>query len=344
MPILRSRHAGVLRNATLVALATLTWLAATLACGRALEIHGIALTVSDLDRSVAFYEGALGFRKIGERLIADAEFDRISGTSGVRVRSATLRLGDESIELEQYLAPAGAPLPSDSRAQDLWFQHFAIVVRDMDAAYAHLARQRFQAISSAPQTIPESNVAAAGIRAYKFKDPDGHPLELLYFPPGKGNPKWQQTGDALFLGIDHSAITVADTERSVRFWADMIGLAVAGGSLNSGPTQQHLDGAAGAVVRVTGLRPQHTSGPGLEFLQYLTPADGRPAPPSVRPSDIAHVRVVLEVDDLERVVEQLSRSDTPFISPRPGRVSGTPFALGVMVKDPDGHAVLLVQR
>src|SRR5438128_1943857 len=114
MSILQSPHVGVRRSATLVALATLLWLAATAACGRALEIQGIALTVSDLDRSVAFYEGALGFRKVGERLIADPDFDQISGTFGVRVRRATLRLGDESIELEQYLAPAGAPLPGDS--------------------------------------------------------------------------------------------------------------------------------------------------------------------------------------------------------------------------------------
>ena len=344
MPILRSSHVGVVHNATLVAFAALSWLVATAACGRALEIQSIALTVSDLDRSVAFYESALGFRKVGERLISDPDFDQISGTFGVRVRRATLRLGDESIELEQYLAPAGVPLSPDSRAQDLWFQHFAIVVRDMDAAYAQLARQPFQAISSAPQTIPESNVAAAGIRAYKFKDPDGHPLELLYFPPGKGNPKWQQPGNALFLGIDHSAITVASTERSARFWADVIGLAVAGGSLNSGPTQEHLDGAFGAVVRVTGLRPEHANGPGLEFLQYVTPSDGRPAPASVRPSDVAHVHVVLEVDNLDGLVEQLSRNNAQFISPRPVRVSGTPYAQGVMVKDPDGHAALLVQR
>jgi catechol 2,3-dioxygenase-like lactoylglutathione lyase family enzyme len=344
MPIMRSLHPGVRRSATLVTLAALAWLVAATAYSRALEIQGIALTVSDLDRSVAFYGNTLGFRKVGERLIADPEFDQISGTFGVRMRRATLRLGDETIELEQYLAPAGEPLPLDSRAQDLWFQHFAIVVRDMDAAYAQLARLPLQAISSAPQTIPDSNVAAAGIRAYKFKDPDGHPLELLYFPPGKGNPKWQQPGDALFLGIDHSAITVANTERSIRFWADVIGLAVAGGSLNSGPTQEHLDGALGAVVRVTGLRPQHASGPGLEFLQYLTPSDGRAVSVGVRPSDVAHVHIVLEVDDLDRLVEQLSRSNTQFISPRPMRVSGTPFGLGVMVKDPDGHAALLVQR
>ncbi len=339
------RHlvARALRTTTHVLSAVLL-LVAVAAYGRALEIHGIVLTVGDLDRSVAFYESALGFRKVGERLVTDAEFDQISGTFGVRMRRATLQLGTETIDLEQYLAPAGEPLPVDSRANDLWFQHFAIVVRDMDAACAHLARQKFQAISSAPQTFPESNAAAAGIRAYKFKDPDGHPLELLYFPPGKGNAKWQRPATALFLGIDHSAITVSNTERSVRFWADLIGLTVAGGSLNGGPTQEHLDGAFGAVVRVTGLRPQHAAGPGLEFLEYLTPSGGRAPPVGLRTSDIAHVRIVLEVDDIEHLVIQLTQNNARFISPRPAPVSGTPFAKAVMVKDPDDHAVLLVQR
>src|SRR5215470_3306281 len=75
--------------------------------GRALEIHAVVLTVSDLDRSVAFYEHALGFRKIDEGLIADGSLDQITGTFGVRMRRATLGLGDETIELEQYLVPSG---------------------------------------------------------------------------------------------------------------------------------------------------------------------------------------------------------------------------------------------
>lgn len=314
------------------------------AFARALEIRAIVLTVADLDRSVAFYESALGFRKVAADVFVDSNPEAISGIFGARVRRATLQVGEERIDLEQYLSPPGEPLPVDSRANDLWFQHFAVVVRDMDAAYAHLSRQPFQAISSAPQTIPESNLAAAGIRAYKFRDPDGHPLELLYFPPGKGNSKWQRPGTGLFLGIDHSAITVANTERSARFWADLLGLTVAGGSLNSGPTQEHLDGASGAVVRVTGLRPQNPDGPGLEFLQYLMPSGGRAAPAGVRPNDIAHARVVLEVDDLDRLVHELSLTNAEFVSPRPARLNGAPFARGLIVKDPDGHAVMLVQR
>ncbi|HZP86336.1 MAG TPA: VOC family protein [Burkholderiales bacterium] len=307
------------------------------------EIRGFTLTVSDLDKAVAFYEQALGFEKVGERLISDRAHDELVGVFGTRVRHAQLRLGDESIVLEQYIAPAGTPVPLDSRSNDLWFQHFAIVVSDMDRAWEHVTRFPIRSISSAPQTIPESNKAAAGIRAVKFRDPDGHPLELLWFPHDKGNPKWQAANGKLFLGIDHSAIAVSDTDRSTAFWRDLIGLKVAGGSLNTGPTQEQLDNAFGAVVRITGLRPDRPIGPGLEFLQYLTPSRGRSAAIGTRANDVVATRTVVEVDDVEALAAKLQAAGVRFISPNVVSAAGMPWRKGLMVDDPDGHLVLLVQ-
>jgi catechol 2,3-dioxygenase-like lactoylglutathione lyase family enzyme len=234
-------------------------------------------------------------------------------------------------------------VPPDSRSNDLWFQHFAVVVSDMHKAWENVSRFPIRSISSAPQTIPQSNAAAAGIKAVKFMDPDGHPLELLWFPAGKGDPRWQRAGGRLFLGIDHSAITVGDTQRSARFWRDLVGLEIAGGSLNTGPTQEQLDNVFGAVVRITGLRPKGPGGPGLEFLQYLTPSGGRAAAGGVRPNDIVATRTVVEVDDVEALAERLQAGHVSFISPRPLAVAGMPWSKGLMVRDPDGHAVLLVE-
>jgi catechol 2,3-dioxygenase-like lactoylglutathione lyase family enzyme len=321
-------------------------LASTVLAGSALagarEIRGFALTVSDLDRAVGFYEQALGFRKVEERVVVDPEFDALTGVFSTRVRSARLQLGQEFIELEQFVSPGGQPVPIDGRSNDLWFQHFAVVVSDMERAFQHVRGFAIQSISSAPQTIPASNRAAAGIKAYKFRDPDGHPLELLYFPPGKGSARWQDKS-RLFLGIDHSAIAVSDTERSSAFWRDLIGLSVAGGSLNSGITQEQLDNAFGAVVRITGLRPERAESPGLEFLQYLTPSGGRPAPGGLKPNDLVATRTVVEVDDLDGLTDKLQSRGVAFISPRVASVRGMPWRKGLMVKDPDGHAVLLVE-
>ena len=314
------------------------------AFARALEVHGFVLTVSDMDRSVTFFEQALGFKKVNDKTIVDRNYDYLTGVFGTRVRNVQLKLGDESIELEQYVSRGGQPIPIDSRSNDLWFQHFAVVVSDMDKAFEHVRKFPITGISSAPQTIPDSNKAAAGIRAYKFKDPDGHPLELLYFPADKGNPKWQGSNDKLFLGIDHSAISVASTERSTAFYQGLIGLEVKGGGINSGITQEQLDNAFGAVVRITGLRPDRDTGPGLEFLQYVTPSGGRAAPPELRPNDLVLTRSIVEVDDLKGLAQRLEEQNVTFISPDIVPVSGAAYTQALMVKDPDGHAVLLVQK
>ena len=326
----------------LVVALSLSLLASTVFAG-AREIRGFALTVSNLDSAVAFYQEALGFKKIGERIVADRNYDYLTGVFGTRVRSATLQLGDERIELEQYLTPSGQPIPVDSRSNDLWFQHFAVVVSDMERAYEHLRAFPIQSISSAPQTIPESNKAAAGIKAYKFKDPDGHPLELLWFPADKGKAKWQSADGRLFLGIDHSAIGISSTERSTAFYRDLIGLTIAGGTTNTGMTQEQLDNAFGAVVRITGLRPDRSESPGLEFLQYVNPSGGRPSPIALRPNDLVLTRTVIQVDDLDGLVTKLQSGGVTFISPQVVSVSGEPWTKALMVKDPDGHAVLLVE-
>jgi len=311
---------------------------------KVIELKTIALTVSDLDRSVAFYVQAMNFKKVSEQTIVNRDFDYLTGVFGSRVRSAELQIGDEKIQLNQYLSASGKPIPIDSRSNDLWFQHFAVVVSDMDKAFAQLQRLSVTGISSVPQTIPNSNQGAAGIKAYKFKDPDGHPLELLFFPNDKGRPKWHTNSDQVFLGIDHTAITVSDTARSNAFYRDVLGFTVAGGGVNSGETQEQLDNAFGAVVRITGLRPDSTKSVGLEFLQYLTPSGGRPASNDVRANDVQHVHIVLQVHDIKELTEILTKKNVTFISPQVLPVKELQCNQCLMVKDPDGHAVMLVDQ
>ena len=94
----------------------------------------------------------------------------------------------------------------------------------MDKAYQHLRAHKIRHASTGPQTIPTSNKAAAGIRAFYFKDPDGHNLEIIYFPQGKGDPRSANTNGKFFLGIDHTAIVVDDTAQSSKFYRDLLGL------------------------------------------------------------------------------------------------------------------------
>jgi len=192
------------------------------------------MTVSDMDRSVEFFSKVLSFEKINDVEVHGAEYEKLQGVFGLRMRVARLKLGNETFELTQYLAPEGRPIPADWRSNDHWFQHIAIVVSDMDKAYQQLRSHKVRHASTGPQTIPATNKAAAGIRAFYFKDPDGHNLEIIYFPAGKGVPRWQQTGGKLFLGVDHTAIVVSSTQNSLKYYRDLLGLKLAGESINSG--------------------------------------------------------------------------------------------------------------
>src|SRR5947208_7324621 len=244
----------------------------------------VAITVSDMDRSVDFYSRVLTFQKMSDVEVTGEEVEHLSGVFGVRIRVVRMMLGDESIELDEYLAPRGRPIPVDSRSNDRWFQHIAIIVSDMDKTYAWLRQNKVEHASSGPQLLPNWNKNAGGISAFYFKDPDGHPVEVLHFPPGKGAEKWHRTSDKLFLGIDHTAIVVSDTEASVKFYRDLLGLKQVGESENYGVEQEHLNNVFGARLRITALRAP--SGPGVEFLEYIAPRDGRPYPTDAKASDI----------------------------------------------------------
>ena len=308
------------------------------------SVDRVGMTVSDMDRSVEFFSKALSFEKISDVEVAGSEYERLQGLFGVRMRTVRMKLGDEAIELTEYIAPKGRPIPADSRSNDLWFQHIAIVVSDMDKAYQQLRANKAQHTSTDPQRIPDWNKAAAGIKAFYFKDPDGHNLELIYFPPGKGNPKWQQKSGRLFLGIDHTAIAVSDTDRSLQFYRDVLGMKLAGESENYGTEQEHLNNVFGSRVRISGLRAQ--TGPGVEFLDYLTPRDGRPAPADSRANDLWHWQTAMGVGGADAAAEKLKAARARLVSPGVAAISerALGFNKGFLVRDPDGHAVQLIEK
>jgi catechol 2,3-dioxygenase-like lactoylglutathione lyase family enzyme len=302
-------------------------------------VRALGITVSDLERSAKFFTEVLDFEPVSEVELAGDAWERLQGVFPVRMRVARLRLGAETIELTEYLAPRGRPMPEDSRGNDLWFQHAAIVVSDMERAYARLRAHDVAHASSGPQRLPEWNRNAGGIEAFYFRDPDGHFLELIRFPAGKGDPRWQEGGGRLFLGIDHTAIVVSDTEASLAFYRDRLGLRVAGESENWGPEQERLNAVFAARLRVTALRA--AAGPGVELLEYLAPGPGRPRPVDARASDLLHWETALAAGDLRAVEAELRAAGAGFVSPGvvelPDRALG--FRGALLVRDPDGHAL-----
>lgn len=307
------------------------------------SVASIGFTVSDMDRSVAFYRDVLTFKPVSDVEVDGPEYDQLYGVFGVRARVVRMQLGKQQIELTQFISPPDLrPIPVPSYSHDLWFQHFAIVVRDMEAAWAQLRKYHVRQISPKPQIIPMSNQPAAGIKAIKFRDPDGHNLELLWFPEGKGNPVWKRAGGELFLGVDHTAITVRSTENSLKFYRDLLGLAVAGGTVNMGAEQDYLDSLPGARVRVTGLSPM-IGPPGVEFLEYELPTAGRPFPVESHPTDLWHWQTTVVVSDVDAAATELRRMGQLVSSNVVTILDGSlGFNKRVLVRDPDGHAIQLV--
>jgi catechol 2,3-dioxygenase-like lactoylglutathione lyase family enzyme len=305
-------------------------------------VDTIGTTVADLVRSVRFFEDVLGFEQVGPPLdLAGRPYELLHGLFGARLRVARLRLGREQIELTEYAAPRGRPYPADSRGNDRWFQHVAIITSDMDAAYARLRASDVVHASTGPQRLPDWNPGAGGIRAFYFRDPDGHFLEILQFPAGKGDPRWQSTA-SLFLGIDHTAIVSGDTAASLGFYRDGLGLAIAGQGENYGEEQEHLNNVFGARLRITTLRAAR--GPGVELLEYLAPRDGRPAPLDLKANDLAHWQTTLVARAPEALL--VSQHGGGLVSPVVVAVDATAvgFARGLMIRDPDGHAMRVVAR
>jgi catechol 2,3-dioxygenase-like lactoylglutathione lyase family enzyme len=260
------------------------------------------------------------------------------------MRVVRMRLGDEFIELTEYLTPKGRPVPVDSRSNDRWFQHIAIITSDMDKAYALLRQNKVEHASTGPQRLPDWNKNAGGIKAFYFRDPDKHWLEILQFPEGKGDQKWQKK-DKLFLGIDHTAIVVSDTDASLKFYRDALGLRIAGSSENYGTEQEHLNNVFGARLRITSLRAG-SGGPGIEFLEYLAPRDGRPAPADARATDLFHWQTTLIVNTADMFAKRLLAENSRFVSPGVVTLSkkSLGFNKGLLARDPDGHVMALVER
>ncbi len=294
------------------------------------QLSRIALNVLDLERSACFYREALGFVDKGPAEdLGPGPYTTLSGS----FRRLLLDLGAQHLELTQWQHP-GRPYPPASRANDLWFQHFAIVSCDISRAYLRLMGSGATPITvTGPQTLP---AASGGATAYKFRDPDGHPLELLQFP---GPPAAPGSDSALNTGIDHTALSVSQSDKSIAFYHDLLGLSHISTHENTGAAQDSLDDLSHTVTQVTALAPSRKT-PHLELLGYRRPR-GRPLLAPANVNDVAASRIVFRVDKLPNLLTALAAH--PVHNP-----AATAELLSVsdrtaLVRDPDGHILLFEQ-
>lgn len=300
--------------------------------GGVLRLRRISLIVADLASAASFYVDSFGFAPVGGVVRKAPDYGHLLGWPGLSEHVLNLRLGRQEIELVAC-TPAGRLYPSEPTAADPWFQHFAIAVSDMARVYDGLASAgRMAAISQGgPQLLPANTGA---VTAFKFRDPEGHPLELSQFPPGVGSPRWQAK-DAVCLGVDHSAISVASLERSEAFYAGLLGLDANFRTTNRGPEQDRLDGLHSDGVGIVALQPADPDSPHIELLHYPARRSG-PAPAV---NDIAATRLTLQTGDLDGLAARLHAAGVAFVSP--GIVTQDSGGRAMALRDPDGHLLVL---
>jgi catechol 2,3-dioxygenase-like lactoylglutathione lyase family enzyme len=300
------------------------------------RIAGFGLTSPDADRLMEFYTTTFGARLVWSEHLTGPRFEREMSVRGGALRH-TLQLGREAIDIVQFDTP-GCPYPRPLSPYDNAFQHFALVVSDMDLAVARLqGAAGWTPISSGgPQRLPQRS---GGVTAFKFQDPDGHPLELLAFPEHAVPPHWKdRSAYGIFLGVDHSAICVRDTAISTAFYQSL-GFAVIAATLNHGAEQANLDGVPSPRVEVTALSLT-VSTPHLELLCYRS--EVHPPRRVLSSNDVAATRIVLAAagakNDVDSAREHTADTARQLTADTARQLIDTTRQL---VVDPDGHHLLL---
>jgi catechol 2,3-dioxygenase-like lactoylglutathione lyase family enzyme len=280
-------------------------------------LERIEMISQDPEALAEFYRAAFGFQRPGLR-----------STDG----SVELRLGRQTIRLIRA-GPGGRPYPAGVAGWSPLFQHIAIVVSDMVDAYAQLRELGgWRPISTAgPQLLP---VSSGGVVAFKFRDPESHPLELIAFPASAVPPQWQMASQEICLGIDHSAISVSNTAASIAFY-ERLGLRRDGGSLNVGREQAMLDDVPEPVVEVTALKPARAT-PHVELLCYRGDFDRRVTSQAV--DDVTATRLVLAVES-SSTLEAICRQFSNALLSGPALRENDPVC--ALLHDPDGHLIRL---
>jgi len=144
------------------------------------RVDTVSMTVGDIDRAVDFYSKVLTFEKVSDTEVAGETYEHLQGVFGLRMRVVRMRLGDEYIELAEYLAPKGRPIAVDAHSNDRSFQHIAIIVSDMDKAYRRLRENKVEHASTGRsacrtgiRTRPASGLSISRIRTvtrWKFSN------------------------------------------------------------------------------------------------------------------------------------------------------------------------------
>jgi catechol 2,3-dioxygenase-like lactoylglutathione lyase family enzyme len=146
------------------------------------RLHHTGYTVSNLDRSVAFYRDLLGCEIMATQEKEGGYLAAIVGYPNAHVRMAHLRVpgSEHVIELFEYLAPDGHD--ADVEPRNVGSSHLCFVVDDLPEFYDRLKESGVDSFVSPPIDV-DTGINRGGYALY-LKDPDGITVELFQ-PPAR---------------------------------------------------------------------------------------------------------------------------------------------------------------
>lgn len=143
----------------------------------ALKIHHVGLTVADLQQSIDFYCGVLGFSMIERGETTGGQTAVITGLDDVHILTADLSLpGGHVLELIQYLAPIGAP--RNALTYEPGNTHIAVQVGDIVQTYKRLKASNV-VTRSEPIVLRDAGEFWTGAKVLYALDPDGRTVEIV---------------------------------------------------------------------------------------------------------------------------------------------------------------------
>lgn len=300
------------------------------------RIIRISRNVAELGRSISFYQDRLGFQAGGPAFIMERALAAELGLGARDINVQRLRLGEEELELVEA-GPNARPYPSPNTSADIVFQHLAVRCRNIEIAFKRLYREDSASVlpaaisrspdgGPAPVRLPDSS---GGVTAFKFRDPDGHPLELLQ-PAGDEDAR-----STVRAGVDHAAISVSSAPSRIAFYSDMLGLTINAYQTNSGSEQGLLDALENPIVDVVSLQTTSELSPHLELLAYRRPIVPQSLTRAIA-TDIVSDRIVIRCSDLSRLASNLGMPSRHIRPTSEGPI--------LLFQDPDGHYLLAIER
>ena len=147
---------------------------------RIISADHTGITVSNLERSLAFWHDVLGF-ELSHTAHQTGELAReITGVAGAEIKLAVLRApGGRKIELLEYVAPPDRKKDVDLRPCDVGSVHVALLVDDLDAVLEKISASGWKAAGK-PQTLTIG--PNAGKRVVYVRDPNGTTIEFMEMP------------------------------------------------------------------------------------------------------------------------------------------------------------------